>query len=302
MYAPADPRAKLAPAATGPAASTGFGVAEYARHSSQIPQETGPGFRSWNARGQNFLSSYTEAEAGAVLERPDQPDEYLLLADDPATVLEVTANGEVLRIDGHSVTFIPPGASKILFKTAGAIFRFFTTKSADLLARCGNMPGYTPDPNVPPLQAWPDPVGGSRIHSYPLDVPLRQGRMGMIFRGSTFMINCQHPRSGPRPIDQLSPHEHADFQQCSIVLAGSYLHHLRWPWTIDKRQWRQDDHALCAAPSVTFIPARVIHTSEALDAGTNTLYDVFCPPRADFSKQAGWVLNEADYPAPAQLK
>jgi hypothetical protein len=28
------------------------------------------------------------------------------------------------------------------------------------------------------------------------------------------------------------------------------------------------------------------------------LIDVFAPPRVDFSKNAGWVLNEAEYPLP----
>ncbi|MNY82501.1 hypothetical protein D3C86_2246420 [compost metagenome] len=57
---------------------------------------------------------------------------------------------------------------------------------------------------------------------------------------------------------------------------------------------------MCQSPSMTVIPAQVIHTSEAVGANTNFLIDVFCPPRHDFSQQAGWVLNSDEYPEPAQ--
>jgi hypothetical protein len=47
------------------------------------------------------------------------------------------------------------------------------------------------------------------------------------------------------------------------------------------------------------IPPPATHTSVGVTDGLNRLCDAFCPPRFDFSRREGWVLNAADYPMPA---
>jgi hypothetical protein len=88
-----------------------------------------------------------------------------------------------------------------------------------------------------------------------------------------------------------------DFEQCSLAVQGSYVHHIRTPWTAKQSQWREDEDKRVDSPSVAIIPPPTVHTSAAVGEGPNQLIDIFCPPREDFSAQQGWVLNAEDYPA-----
>jgi hypothetical protein len=85
----------------------------------------------------------------------------------------------------------------------------------------------------------------------------------------------------------------------SLGLKGSFVHHLRYPWTPDKTRWRDDEHERYESPSVLVIPARVIHTTQDVGEGSTWLVDIFAPPRMDFSSKQGFVLNAAEYPLPA---
>lgn len=302
MYDPSDPRSSLAAgAATSTAAAPGaFAPADYGLFYETAPQVDEAGARSWLTRGQNFLVAYTEAGAGAVLERRDQPDEYVLLLSEKDMPAIVEAGGERRELDGFSLVIVPPGDSRITFPKAGRATRIFSTQSGDLNALCSNAASYAePHPGVRALEPWPAPSGGYRIRAYSLDIPSTPGRFGRIFRCTTLMVNVLDPQHGPRDITKLSPHHHDDFEQGSLSLDGSFTHHLRWPWTTDLNAWRNDEHAHVRSPSLTVIPPPAIHTSRGMEPGLNQLIDIFSPPRVDFSRQPGWVLNADDYPMPS---
>jgi len=303
MYEADDPRSRLSTAGGSGAGEGGsasaFGASSYGRFYVEPPQETLPDQRSWYIRSMNGIVCYSEVDAGARLERYNQPDEYVLLLYDVGMSATVEANGEVVEVAGHTITMIPPGDSAITCHGAGRIVRMISAQSTDLLAKVANQDAYFGShPQVPVFAPWPAPPGGWKIRSYDLDVPAQEGRFGRIFRCTTFMINVFEPQ-GPRDVTKLSPHEHGDFEQCSLALQGWYMHHLRWPWTANQHDWREDEHERCDTPSVCVIPPRVIHTSAPSDPADNVLVDIFAPPREDFSDMPGWVLNADDYPRKA---
>ena len=299
MYDKSDPRAALAqnaPAST--IAQTGL-IAEQQEgyfYASE-PQISGPTGKTWMHRGHNFLVAYTEAAPGAVFERKAQIDEYaVLLPRAPATI---EWNGTRQDVPGNSLAFVPPGDSTVTMPDGGVLVRLFSTQSTDLAEACGNARGYDAErSHIPPFQPWPAPGDGWKIRAYSLDVAQEEGRFGRIFRCTTLMINVLDPFDGPRDQSKMSPHHHDDFEQGSLALGGDFTHYLRWAWTSDMADWREDMAIEMASPSMLVIPPPVIHTTRATGASSNELVDIFSPPRTDFSMKPGWVLNADDYPMP----
>ncbi len=300
-FDPGDPRSGLASLAT-PAGAPPPAVsapAEYVKFYELSPLDGTGGERTWYARGQNFVVGYTEADVGAALTRADQPDEYMLLVLDAVTRVEITTPRERVQVEGSSLVIVPPGQSSVAVASGGRLARVFSTQSRDLTDKCSNAAAYkTPHVGVAPCEPWPDPPSGYRIRSYSVDVPAEAGRFGRIWRCTNLMVNFFQAASGPRDVTRMSPHAHPDFEQCSLVVEGEYVHHIRWPWTTNLHDWREDDHEQCGSPSVTVIPPTSIHTSQAIGLGTNHLIDIFAPPRLDFSQKPGWVLNADEYPMP----
>lgn len=298
MYGKNDLRASLA-ALQATEVRTPFKPASYARFYEESPVDDDANGQAWYCRGQNMIVNYVLAKTAGRFSRSGQIDEYALLIPEPGMRVVITAKDEEQSVTGPAVVFIPPGDSTIEARSDGVLLRLLTTRSEDLVAKCSNQGDYAErDPNVAPFEAWPEPVGGYRIRAYPGDVPGQKGRFGRLYRGSTIMVNFGDGRVGKRDPRDVSPHHHDDFEQYSIALAGVFVHHLRWPWTSDSTMWREDEHEQCASPSVTVIPPPAIHTSVGMTDGLNRLCDAFCPPRKDFSRREGWVLNAADYPLP----
>lgn len=301
MYSQTDPRSKLSSsqAQASNANHTEFAGTEYGKFYELPPVESGEATRTWWHRGQNFFLAYSEVSAGGAFIRKNQLDEYVLILPDKDTQALVTAGDSETTVDGYSLVIVPPGESEITFAKGGRVIRLFTAANEDLRELPVNKSSYyEAHPNLPTFEPWPNPPGGAMVRVYSLDVPRKEGRFGRIWRCSTFMVNFLEPYDGPRDPSKLSPHSHDDFEQCSLALEGEFVHHVRWPWTTDMAQWRPDEHEHCASPSSTVIPAGAIHTSQAMSTGINQLVDIFCPPRLDFSRQEGWVLNEDEYPLP----
>jgi hypothetical protein len=307
MYSATDPRAALAPAA---ATRSDEPVAPFAAFElPDLPpaEVSAAGSRTWYVRAQNFVLAYTRAVAGDRLGRgaADQAHEYVVVVPHADTTVRLDhADVAGAEMSGRGVAIVPGGGSGVTLDADGDVVRLFDVRTTDLLPRCHNAADYAePHPRVAPLQPWPDPVDGPAIRCYPHSAyPPDPGRFGRIIRSSAFMVNFGDPRPGPRNPDRLSPHHHDDFEQCSLTVAGDYVHHIRTPRTSKLSQWLPDVHAAVASPAVAIIPPPTEHTSQAIGEGDHSLIDIFCPPRADFSARPGWVLNADTYPAPEEAR
>jgi mannose-6-phosphate isomerase-like protein (cupin superfamily) len=296
MYAKSDPRASLAPKAAAKARTGLIAEEQLATFYDTPPQIDDASGKSWFVRGNNFVVCYSDVAAGGSLTRSGQPDEYVVLL--PKTGAMISWDGTTENVPGGSIAFVPAGESKVIVPEGGIVVRLFTIRSEDLVALCPNAAAYDiKRDHIPDFEAWPDPVGGFKIRHYSLNVPKEEGRFGRIFRCTTFMVNMLDAYDGPRDTTTMSPHHHDDFEQCSLLLEGAYTHHLRWPWTTDMADWKDDKTIEVSGPSAMVIPPPAIHTSRATGSGKNQLVDIFCPPREDFSAKPGWVLNSEDYPA-----
>jgi hypothetical protein len=300
MYETYDPRSKLASQSPVPGtAADGFVAAGYVHFGGETPAQLAPHSRTWYGRGQNMIVAYSEVQPGATFERQGQPDEYMLVLPERGAGALLEADGERVEMPGYSIAILPPGDSRVTLRQAGLLVRVFSPFNADLAALAPNAADYSlPYARIPPFTRWPDPPGGFHIRHYSLDVPPQPGRFGRIWRCTTMMINMLPFEPGPRDVTKLSPHHHDDFEQCSLAIQGAFVHHIRWPWTANQQHWRPDDHERCPAPSIAVIPPPAIHTSAATETSGNQLVDIFAPPRMDFSKMSGWVLNADEYPMP----
>jgi hypothetical protein len=207
---------------------------------------------SW-VRAANFAIAVHDVRADDRLARSGQPDEYLALLLGTGARIE-TASG-TQRAPADALAIVEPGDSAIEPEGEGRVVLALTTRSPDVAASAVNAGAYRERPEAVARLGEPAVASGTRIHAL-ADHPAGEGEM-RVFRTRDLMINVFGPRHARRDPARLSPHWHDDFEQGSVVLAGSWTHHLRYPWVPDSGAWREDQHLACGAPSVTIIPAGV---------------------------------------------
>lgn len=268
------------------------------------PQLVGPHFRTWITRGGNFAVCVSEVEPGAVLERKGEPEESMLILPPDGISATIEAGGAKVEAGSDSLTILPPGDNRITVKTKGIIARIVSKASADLMALSVNNKTYADGAaELAPPDLWPAPYDGFKLRHYKLAEyadPKGERIQPRVFRSTNMLVNLFVHYKTRRDTTALSPHWHDDFEQASLTLNGTWVHHTRFNWGSDIKNWWPDDHSPMATPSVIIIPARAIHTSQDIgeDGPESSLYDIFCPPRIDFASKKGFVINEAEYPLP----
>jgi len=272
--------------------------------SATPPQQVGPHFRTWITRGGNFAVCVSEVEPGAVLERSNEPEESMVILPPDGVSATIEAGGKSVEAGSDSLTILPPGANTIKVRSKGIVARIVSRASKDLIALSSNNAAYADGaPELAPPDLWPAPFDGFRLRHYKLGDyadPKGERIQPRVFRSTNMLVNIFVHYRTRRDTTKLSPHWHDDFEQASLTLNGNWIHHIRYNWGSDLKDWWPDDHGEMATPSVIIIPARAIHTSRDVgaDGPESSLYDIFCPPRLDFASKKGFVVNESEYPLP----
>jgi hypothetical protein len=275
-------------------------MATKAEFHKTAPQIEAPKARTWITRGGNFAVAVSEVEAGAVFARQNDPEEHMVIVPPDGPTLTISAGAKTIDAEADSLTIVPPGASTITARSKGLFAQIYSKASQDIMALASNAATYADGaPELAPPDLWPAPHDGYRLRHYPLaqyakaDGERIQPR---VFRSTNMLVNLFVPFKTRRETVGLSPHWHDDFEQASLTLNGRWVHHLRYNWGPDLASWIADDHGEMTTPSVIIIPATVVHTSRDVGEGESALYDIFCPPRFDFARKKGFVLNEDEYP------
>ncbi len=274
--------------------------ASLADHSKEPPQISKDGEKTWITRGANLVVAVSEVAPGTTLSRPHNDDEYwVILGGSPA---HIEAGGEAIDAAAETLTVVPPGASAVTMPQGGTVVRVFSNRAEDLAALAVNAATYADGaPECAPLVPWPAPADGFKLRNYRPEDHDRPDTNMRVFRSTNIMVNAMRKRTEPRDITALSPHSHADYEQASLLMEGTYVHHMRWPWGKDMNDWKPDIAMEAGSPSVLMIPAQVIHTSRSVGPETAWLIDLFAPPRRDFSARPGFVCNAEDYPLPDDM-
>lgn len=266
-------------------------------------QKDSDGTQHWVTRAANFVVVATLAVSGTVLprKRVQQIDEYMVLLPEDVTA-QFNSGCDVLSSEGDSLTIVPPGDSFVTLPNGGWIYRIFSIKAEDLLTLADNAVAYANvTPEVAELELWAAPVRGYHLRQYNLKNYVRSDTTMRLFRSSNLMINIFLPNKAPRDIRKMTPHSHKDFEQGSLAVHGSYIHHIRYPWTPDMTTWREDEHCEVGSPSLIVIPPKAVHTSQSLGQSGMRLVDIFSPPRDDFLLTPGLVCNADEYLLPKRL-
>jgi hypothetical protein len=210
---------------------------------TEMPQqlESG-GAPTWALRTANFVTTVTPVNGDLQLNRPDNPDEYMLVIP-PRLQATVQAGSQSIECDGDALFIVPPGASTVHLSGDGLVTRVFSSEAQDMAALASNHQDYANHPaDLPEFSAWPMPQSGYQLRHYRLSEYSGAANISRIFRSRKLMLNVMDVYPAPRDPRKLKPHLHDDCEQITLALSGRFTHHLRAPWRIDSTDWRSDEH------------------------------------------------------------
>jgi hypothetical protein len=260
-------------------------VVEFAAHQAQ--DEDGCATRY--ARTHHFVVAWSEVTGGGCLRHAAGRESFVVLPD---AGVELTAGGTRCAAPAHSIAILPAGESTIVAATAGTVIRLIEAAPNDAFARAANRGSYEPPrSDLRPIGTPFRRVGPPAPRVYVLE----RGTGGTPQSFQTETMSCGwFEQEGPQDPAAVHPHAHGDFEEGSLMVAGSYVQHLRTPWGTDRHRWRPDEHLACGPGTLVVIAPQTLHVAEAVGAGRHVLMNVFAPPRPDHLAK-GQILNAAEY-------
>ena len=268
-------------------------------HFHALPPEGAGGQRRWLMQAHNFATEWIEAERSdaAAIEFGSECESLLIVHTGAVRITLARPDAPKAEARAHTVSILPSGHYTLELSAGSEVALIASQRNDAAGRRIINAEACDPrDPRVAP-------VGRPyrRLHSsgavQVLDIDAIQAsidkpRLKMLQTESMSINIVEY--DGPRDRRQLSPHKHANFEQGSLAIAGTFVHHLRVPWSNDAGEWRDDEHLQAPSPSLLVVPVEMIHTTEGVGPEHHFLVDIFSPPRTDFIDK-GWVFNAADY-------
>lgn len=255
------------------------------------------GRRHWLMRGQNFWVEWIEASPQAAPFVHDSSAEALLITLDTPLQVQAALAAAPVDVAARSVCILPAGRNVVTPAQAGP-FVLIASDRRGLDGRVAlNEQSYVPaDPRIVPTgRPYRAAEPRQAVQVFGIDsikASPDRPRLKML-QTQTLSINVVEYH-GVRDRTALSPHSHSAFEQGSLAMAGSFVHHLRAPWGPDANLWREDEHLAAPSPSLLVVPVEMVHTTEGAGDGHHLLIDIFSPPRTDFIDK-GWVFNAGDY-------
>lgn len=244
---------------------------------------------------QNFAVELWQPSNAARLERAGKFESMVLLTEGNARVQSV---GDAVEIGTGSIAIVPAGKFRVEAGESAQVAIVHSNPPEELRRRAINSANYktTDERIVPPRRTHRRMSKAGRIIHYKVAelATLPHADRTRMIQSDAISINWVE-YEGERDPTQLSPHNHSAFEQASLGLRGSFIYHLRVPWTPDSTTWRADRHERIDAPCIGVFPVGLIHTvTGSPGSGRNLLIDIFSPVRDDFVGK-GWVANSLEY-------
>jgi mannose-6-phosphate isomerase-like protein (cupin superfamily) len=242
------------------------------------------------ARTHHLLVAWSHLPAyGTELTQASARESFVILLDNAA---EFLVDGVRTAAPARSISILPPGASTIVVNSSGTLIRLFAPVPGELASYALNASAYVdPREGLRPIDPPFRRVGPAGARVYPLAVGT--GPKPQSFQTDSMSVGW-FEKNGPENRAAVNPHSHADFEEGSLMVRGTFVQHLRSPWGTNIGAWQSDEHLHCEAGTLVVIAPGTMHVAEAVGEERHVLMNLFAPPRRDHIAK-GQILNAGEY-------